>query len=287
MKKSFRLLSTILAAVIVLTSVAVGFTAAAGIIDDLLNGERQALDTAVIAVEGDYTISGGVISYPAFDTATGTTGLGGYSRSIQLTADVTGKYADATDLAWAPAYEWTVTADAAVFGTAKAPEYTATYTSKTILIKTEPGVAYTVDLAVTDVDRDGSALSAVDTLGFTAPAAADAAYKAELKSLYNKAFASSALGYYDWAWKPFELARLNALEVLNNSYATEADVDNALSFLTDTFSVLNDDPDAQNDQNTPHDPSVKVDGFGKFWLMVWESIKYALWDLFLAKIFVK
>ncbi|MDR1409546.1 MAG: hypothetical protein LBJ12_04625 [Oscillospiraceae bacterium] len=280
MKKTFRLLSTILAAVIILTTVAIGFSAFAAYTPDdgLPQNERDQFTDVTIAIKSEHTADeNGQLSYPKFNPEAGTLVYGGFSRTVTLTADLTIKINGDEDLAWAPleGYKWTV--NNADYGN-----------SKTITIVTEPEKEYEVIVVVTDHNHSGAAYSQSDSLKFTTPTAAvlDGSSRAALYEQVRLAQFPSQFGYTAESWKPFELAKINAQLVYNNVAATENDVTNATTLLKAAYDTLNDNPNGENEYNDRHDVTVKVDSIGKFFLMIWESIKFAVWDLFLSKIFM-
>ena len=264
MKKSFRLLSTILAAVIILTTVAFG--AYAGL-DDLLNPERnflEGINEIVFLSKHEKDVN--ALVYPVYDgTETGV--LGGFSKTVVLSVDLQiNADAGAPDILWSPTggYSWVVkdSSDTVV----------ATSTGKNVSIETVAGESYTAVIVIIDKDNDGVVNNFDDEIYFEVPAAVATADKAALQRLFDKAFASSSQGYKDAVWKPFERARTNAYMVLNNTAATEDDVQAAFDFLEATYGELGI-------------ATSKLSGIGNYFLMIWESIRFALWDLFLAKIF--
>jgi len=245
-KKSFRLLSTILVAVLILSSVAIGASANIG---GLLDPNKTVVTGADIVLLGSHEKgSDDVLTYPTFNDGVS----GGFSGNVTLTADV--EFEAGNELAWAPVYNWQADGN--------------TFKSKNITVSTVPGTTYEITLTVSNYDD--ADVNVVYT--FITPAAADSAYKAGLQRLFDKAFAGSSLGYVAEVWKAFESARTNAFLVLNNSSATEADVDIAFEALESAYEDLNDE-------------NSKLSGISRYFLVIWESIKYAVWDLFLARIF--
>jgi hypothetical protein len=281
-KKSFRLLSTILAAVIILTTVAIGFSALA---DGLPNSERDQLVSVTIDITSGHTIEDGVLKY----TPTGTVN-GGFSATVTLTAVPVVLVVGEKDAAWSPYYGYTWTVNGVVQST----------TGKSISFTLESDKEYKVELIGTELSNAGVKFdSAVAKKDFTAPtySPAGSTERLELQRQFDLAQAPSQLGYLDQYWKIFELARTNAALVIKNPAATAKDVSDAQKALEEAYGVLNDNPaphttvdptdewDGNTDYNPEHPVSVKVDGIGKFFLLIWESIKFAVWDLFLAKIF--
>jgi len=303
-KKSSRLLSTILAAAIVLATVTVGFSVFAELPGSgLPEPDRDFMVDFEIALaeDGYHTGLGGTLSAQEdFELTLDAIGAiievkgigGGFKSEVKLVADIElYEHAGAPDILWSPTggYLWEITGDDGYANTGK---------GKSMTIGTAPGVRYDVKLTITDYDWvQKKDVTIVKNAFFLTPDAATD--KSDLEEFYKKAFASSAFGYFEWAWAPFTLARTNAYQVLNNPSSTQDEVDYALEILIQTYGILNDNPDpfagpdpefpdedADTNYNPPHEPTVKAEGFYRFFLMIWESIRYAVWDMFLSKLFL-
>ncbi|MCL2023520.1 MAG: hypothetical protein FWG82_04025 [Oscillospiraceae bacterium] len=318
MKKSIRLLSTILAAVILLSSL-LGIGASASIAD-LLDPTTPRFDasSAEIVVTSAHDFTGSEVDYPFFPEV-----IGGFGKVITFTVG----FDTDPPFTWQPygGYEWKVNGSVVA-------------TTKSFALTTEPGAMYTVEVTVNDVEiaSNGAAkfengspvLAAYNKVFYTfilpsetsigvvdafdpsaflvrpgppmvsldkvklqdltaVPAVLTADEIADIEDdydamayLYRKALialnalaaAPSKFGYYQSDWEPFEIARNNGVAVIANTSARVQDVEDAYDALLEAYGNLNAVTSTRS-------------GIGAFFLMIWEGIRYALWDNFLAKFF--
>jgi hypothetical protein len=290
-KKSSRLLSVILAAVIILSAAGVGFSAFAA----LPTANLPVLESVALELKAPHSLETGDI--------TDDVSIGGFSRDVRIVAT---PFWDDEELAALKnikplQYNWYVNG-----------ELQATHGKELlIIIKNSTDYYITVEASTYKLDpATGSATSEViwvsegDPIQFRTPDAAT--NREDLYTLNRYSAAKSSLGYVESFWNTFAKAYAKGLAVYANATATQADVDKAYSDLYYAYGALNDNPNAQTPlepitnengeivddrtdhaYNPDHDPSVKpMSNFTKWIFQAWESIRFAVWDLFLAKIFI-